>query len=74
MTTAPEGPDVAVIPVTGWESPLGDPSPLVRQLNQLIADNYRIVVGADGTGTAPRLATLLADHGIHLPVVEGVLS
>ena len=72
MTTAPEGPDVAVIPVTGWESPLGDPSPLVRQLNQLIADNYRIVVGADGTGTAPRLATLLADHGIHLPVVEAL--
>ena len=70
VTTAPEGPDVAVLQVAGWEAPLGDPPPLVNQLNQLIADDYRIIVGADGTGTAPRLAALLAEHGIHLPVLD----
>ena len=70
MTTAPEGPDVAVVAATGWETPLGDPPPLVRQLQQLLADGYQVVVGADGVGTAPRLAVLLADHGVHLPVRE----
>ncbi len=70
MTTAPEGPDVAVVAATGWESPMGDPPPLVNQLHRLISDGYRLIVGADGAGTAPRLAILLSDHGIHLPVVE----
>ncbi len=74
MTTAPEGPDVSVVAATGWESPLGDPPPLVTQLQRLLADGFRIVVGADGTGTAPRLAVLLADHGIHLPVVDALDS
>ncbi len=70
VTTAPEGPDVDVVAATGWESPLGDPSPLVLQLNRLIADGYRIVVGADTAGTASRLEVLLAEHGVHLPVAE----
>ncbi|MFT7473218.1 MAG: transcription-repair coupling factor (superfamily II helicase) [Verrucomicrobiales bacterium] len=72
MTTAPEGPEVAVIAATGWESPIGDPPPLVTQLRRLIGDGFRIIVGADGSGTAPRLAVLLADNGIHLPVVDAL--
>ena len=70
MTVVPDGPDVAVMSATGWEAPLGDPPPLVAQLRQLIADGYRVVVGADGSGTAPRLAVLLSDHGIDLPVLD----
>ena len=70
MTTAPESPDVSVVAATGWESPMGDPPPLVTQLQRLIGDGFTVIVGADGTGTAPRLAVLLADNGIHLPVVE----
>ena len=72
MTTAPEGPEVSVVQATAWESPLGDPPPLVTQLQRLLADGFRIVVGADGTGTAPRLAVLLADNGIHLPVLDSL--
>jgi transcription-repair coupling factor (superfamily II helicase) len=72
MTVAPEGPDVSVVAATGWESPTGDPPPLVNQLHRLIGDGYRIIVGADGTGTAPRIAVLLADNGVHLPVVDAV--
>lgn len=70
MTVVPDGPDVAVMAASGWESPLGDPPPLINQLHRLIKDGYRIVVGADGTGTAPRLAVLLSDHGIDLPVLD----
>ena len=72
MTVVPDSPDVDVMAATGWETPLGDPPPLVNQLHRLIADGYRIVVGADGAGTAPRLAVLLADHGIHLPVLDAL--
>ncbi|NNF69844.1 MAG: DEAD/DEAH box helicase, partial [Acidimicrobiia bacterium] len=74
MTVAPEGPDVGVVAATGWESPLGDPPPLINQLNRLIGDGYRIVVGADGSGTAPRLAVVLAEAGVHLPVVDELLD
>ncbi|MDW3178381.1 MAG: transcription-repair coupling factor [Acidimicrobiia bacterium] len=74
MTVAPEGPDVAVVAATGWESPMGDPPPIVNQLNRLVADGYRLVVGADGTGTAPRLAVLLGDHGVHLPVLSDLAA
>ena len=72
MTTAPEGPEVSVVAATGWETPLGDPPPLINQLHQLTSDGFQIVIGADGTGTAPRLAVLLADHGIHLPVLDSL--
>ncbi len=72
MTIAPEGPDVATVAATGWEAALGDPPPLVNQLHQLTADGYQIVVAADGAGTAARLAVLLADAGIHLPVLDAL--
>lgn len=72
MTTAPEGPEVSVVAAAGWETPLGDPPPLVTQLHQLTADGFQIVLGADGAGTAPRLAVLLGEHGIHLPVLESL--
>ena len=70
MTVVPDSPDVAVMSASGWDSPLGDPPPLIGQLQRLMRDDFRIVVGADGTGTAPRLAVLLADHGIDLPVLD----
>ncbi len=72
VTTAPESPDVSVVAATGWETPLGDPPPLVNQLHQLLRDDFQIVIGAYGAGTAPRLAVLLADHGVHLPVLDSL--
>jgi transcription-repair coupling factor (superfamily II helicase) len=32
----------------------------------MLADGYRVVVAADGAGTAGRIATLLGDEGVHL--------
>ena len=72
MTVVPDGPDVSVMAATGWESPLADPPPLVTQLQRLMADGYRIVVGADGSGTGPRLAVLLSEHGVDLPVLDSL--
>jgi transcription-repair coupling factor (superfamily II helicase) len=70
VTTAPEGPDVAAMAVAGWDPVVGDGSGLVRQLRQLLDDGYRVVVGADGAGSAARVVHLLADHGLHFHLDE----
>ncbi len=71
VTTAPEGPDVATVAAAGWDPVVGDGSPLVRQIDQLLADGYRITVGADGAGSAERVHHLLADHGVHFGLDTG---
>jgi transcription-repair coupling factor (superfamily II helicase) len=70
VTTAPEGPEVVTIAAAGWDPVVGDGSGLVRQLEQLLAEGYRIVVGADGAGSAGRVHELLGGHGLHF-TVEG---
>jgi transcription-repair coupling factor (superfamily II helicase) len=64
VTTAPEGPDVATIASMGIAATAGDPERVVRQLAELAGDGYRIVVAADGEGSAARLRSLLSTHGI----------
>jgi transcription-repair coupling factor (superfamily II helicase) len=64
VTAAPEGPDVAVVAAAGWPPVVGDGEQLVRQLRQLLADGFRVVLGADGAGSASRLVGLLRDHGL----------
>ena len=64
VTTAPEGPDVATITSMGIAATAGDPERVVRQLAELAGDGYRIVVAADGEGSAARLKDLLGSHGI----------
>ena len=70
LTTAPEGPDVATIASMGIAATAGDPERVVRQLAELAGDGYQIVVAADGEGSAARLRTLLAEHGLH-PTASG---
>ncbi len=64
ITTAPEGPDVATIASMGIAATAGDPERVVRQLVELAGDGYRIVVAADGEGSAARLRSLLSSHGL----------
>jgi transcription-repair coupling factor (superfamily II helicase) len=71
VTTAPEGPDVATITAHGLDGLAGDPERVVRQLAGLAADGYRIVVAADGDGSAARLRTLLGEHGL-APTIDVV--
>ncbi len=66
VTTAPEGPDVATVAAAGWPPVVGDGAGLVKQLSELLADGYRVVLAADGEGSATRIAALLADEGVHL--------
>jgi transcription-repair coupling factor (superfamily II helicase) len=69
VTTAPEGPDVATITSVGVAAAAGDPERVVRQLADLAAQGYRIIVAADGEGSAGRLRELLSANGIS-PTIE----
>ncbi|MGH9085958.1 MAG: transcription-repair coupling factor [Acidimicrobiales bacterium] len=64
ITTAPEGPDVATVASMGVAATAGDPERVVRQLAELAGEGYRIVVAADGEGSAARLRQLLGAHGL----------
>ncbi|MBI2710873.1 MAG: transcription-repair coupling factor [Actinobacteria bacterium] len=64
VTVTPEGPDVATVRATGWNPVVGDGAGLVDQAKALLRDCYRLVVTADGEGSAARLAALLRDNGI----------
>ena len=64
VTTVPEGPDVATVLAAGWNPVAGDGAPLVRQLTELLNDGYRVVVGAESSGSAGRVRELLSKQGL----------
>ncbi|MFN0027269.1 MAG: transcription-repair coupling factor [Acidimicrobiales bacterium] len=65
VTTVPESPDVTTVLAAGWNPVSGDGEPLVRQLASLLQEGYRVVVGADSTGSASRMRELLSNNGLH---------
>ena len=72
MDASPESPETPIVQASGWGPVVGDGAGLVSRLRQLLGDGYRVVVAADGGGSAERLAALLRDHGLDLPVhVDG---
>jgi transcription-repair coupling factor (superfamily II helicase) len=70
MTSAPESPSTPVLAAAGWDPMVGDGSRLVQQLETMLTQNYRLIIGAEGAGSATRLATLLRDQGVHARVAE----
>ncbi|MCP4226584.1 MAG: transcription-repair coupling factor, partial [Actinomycetia bacterium] len=63
ITTIPEGPEVAVMTASGWDAP-GEA--LAKRVTQLAADGMRVVVAADGAGSAARVHSMLDDWGVSL--------
>ncbi|WP_421120826.1 transcription-repair coupling factor [Aquihabitans daechungensis] len=74
VTVTPDGPDVATVAAMGWNPVVGGGEGLVNQLRQLLDDGYRVVVAADGEGSAGRLGDLLRDQGLVLDVQVGALD
>jgi transcription-repair coupling factor (superfamily II helicase) len=68
IDSSPESPATPIVQASGWGPVVGDGAGLVTRLRQLLGDGYRVVVAADGEGSAERLAALLRDHGLDLPV------
>ena len=66
ITNVAEGPSVPVVGARGFEPVVGDGEALVERVRALIKDGYRLVVAADGSGSADRLAASFAAAGITL--------
>lgn len=60
-TPVPEGPDVAVLDSSGWDPP-GEQ--LAARMRQQLAEGSRLIVCADGEGSASRLADILSEWGV----------
>ncbi len=76
ILSAPEGPDTPTVSARPWDPVVGDGHRLIEQIGELRAAGYRVIVAADGTGSADRLAQLLEDRGVavshHDPETDGV--
>ncbi|MDQ3107324.1 MAG: DEAD/DEAH box helicase, partial [Actinomycetota bacterium] len=70
MSPAPESPGTTSIHATGWDPVVGDGTRLVKQLTDLRADGYRIVVCAEGKGTGARMAASFDEAGLSVPFDE----
>jgi transcription-repair coupling factor (superfamily II helicase) len=69
IDSTPESPETPVVEASGWGPFGGDGSGPTARLAELIARGYRVVVAADGVGSAQRLHALLLDNGLDIPVV-----
>jgi transcription-repair coupling factor (superfamily II helicase) len=69
-TPTAEGPEVTTIEARGWDPVMGDGDRLARQVGDLVSRGYEVVVAADGRGSAARLAALLSEGGVALPVSD----
>lgn len=66
LNSSPSSPAEPLVEALGWESPLGTGDGPVRQVASLLAEGYRVVVAADGEGSAQRLRERLEAHGVAL--------
>ena len=64
VLATPEGPDTAHLAGTTFAPLAGDTDGLTRRLRTLAADGYRVVLAAEGSGSADRLTEVLAEDGI----------
>jgi len=70
LPSASPSPDTPAVAATGWTAVHGDPGGLINQVRQLSGERYRIVVAADGAGSAARLTELLVAAGVDAVVVD----
>ncbi len=54
---------------SAWAPVVGDAGHLAGRLRTLLADGYRVVLAADGRGSATRMTEALAEEGVELALV-----
>jgi transcription-repair coupling factor (superfamily II helicase) len=74
VVNVPDSPDTPQVQSSGWDPVVGDGSGLIQRLVRLQGDGFRIVVGADGEGSADRLRERLATEGVSAEVVVAPLE
>jgi transcription-repair coupling factor (superfamily II helicase) len=74
VVAVPDSPATPQVSASGWDPVVGDGSSLIERLQSLQRDGFRIVVGADGDGSAERLRERLASEGVSARVVVAPLE
>src|SRR5215471_9615541 len=74
LVSVPDSPDTPQVLGSGWDPVVGDGQGLLTRLVGLGQDGYRIVVGADGEGSAARVRDLLASEGVSAEVLVAPLE
>jgi transcription-repair coupling factor (superfamily II helicase) len=70
VVNIPESPQTPTVAASPWAPAAGDGEALVGRLKRLLDAGYRVAVAADGAGSGARLAALLRDAGLDLPLDE----
>jgi transcription-repair coupling factor (superfamily II helicase) len=70
LSAVAEGPNAPAVSVRGFEPVAGDASRLARQVNTLVTEGYSVTLCASTPSGAERLARVLADEGVIVPVAE----
>ena len=63
-------PSLPAVVAQGFEPVHGDRARLAARLGELVQSGYSVTVCAEGAGSASRLAAVLAEEGLSVPVVE----
>jgi transcription-repair coupling factor (superfamily II helicase) len=67
VVSAPEGPDTPLVAATAFDPVVGDVEGLARRLNRLRDEGFRVVLAAEGQGSAQRLHDVLSEEGMDVP-------
>ena len=75
LLPAAEGPGTPALSVRGWDPVFGDRAKLAVRLRELARDGYSVTLCAEGAGSAARLAAVLGEEGLSVPVaVDGDIT
>jgi transcription-repair coupling factor (superfamily II helicase) len=64
LLATPDGPDTPRVAASAFDPVVGDADALSRRLRALAGEGYRVVLAAEGTGSAQRLHDILAGEGL----------
>jgi transcription-repair coupling factor (superfamily II helicase) len=72
VLAAPENPSTPHLAAGAFDPVVGDSEALARRLTALRSEGYRVLLAAEGRGSADRLAQVLADEGVVIDIVAAV--
>ena len=70
LLAAPDSPDTPQLAAAAFDPVVGDVEALAARIRALRDDGMRIVIAAEGSGSASRLRDVLAGEGIEAPIRE----
>lgn len=74
IASTAENDDSPVVSASSWGPMASDPDVLARNLSQLLADDWCVLVTAETHEALVRLTSLLADRGLDVPIVDSTTT